>query len=450
MATTKLWAIHSRLDHLVDYAANTEKTYNPLFDDLQTTLHYADDGAKTEQRFFVTGINCNPETAYERMCASHKMSNKTLRVLGYHGYQSFIEGEVRAEAAHEIGVRLARELWGSKFVVVVATHLNTGHYHNHFVLCSTSFVDGSRYHCCKESYRLLRETSDRLCREYGLSVIESPNGKGKPYAERTAERAGKPTYSSLIRDDVDLAISCSRYMKQFYSAMEALGYELKFGKYIAVRAKGAERFRRLKTLGEDYTESSILRRIHANRCLEPPFAEQLRSAGSYRFHGTLHTRSRLSGLRALYYHYLYKMGIIQRSDGTHRRAPTLLREDLIKLDGLIAQNKLLCREGIDTIEQLNAYSDLLSGQMSILESARYQLRLKLKRQITPEERTQTSAEITDITEQLRATRKDLRLCGDIAQRSQTMRAKLKTLNAVYAERTEFTKRRIGRQMSGRS
>ncbi len=157
MAVTKIWAVRSRLDHLISYVSNTGKTENPGYGDLRAVLDYAEDDTKTEQKYFVSGINCQPETAYAAMSASLRMSSKAVRVLAYHGYQSFAGGEVSAEAAHEIGVKLAQELWGEKFQVVVATHLNTGKFHNHFVLCSTSYIDGRRYNDCKESYAKMRK-----------------------------------------------------------------------------------------------------------------------------------------------------------------------------------------------------------------------------------------------------------------------------------------------------
>jgi hypothetical protein len=113
-----MWAVRSRLDHVVDYIADTEKTENPAYGDLHDVLGYAGDDAKTEKKYFVSGINCHPSTAYEVMRKALQMSTKKIRVLAYHGYQSFAEGEATAETAHEIGVRLARELWGDKFQVL--------------------------------------------------------------------------------------------------------------------------------------------------------------------------------------------------------------------------------------------------------------------------------------------------------------------------------------------
>jgi len=262
MAVTKMWAVRSRLDHLVNYVSNVEKVTNPDYGDLSTVLEYADDEAKTEQKYFVSGLNCQPETAYEAMSVSLKLNTKKLRVLAYHGYQSFKEGEVTAAVAHEIGVKLAQELWGDCFQVVVATHLNTGKFHNHFVLCSTSFIDGRRFNACKESYVQMRKVSDRLCHEYELSVIDKPQvGRTKHYDERQAEREGRPTWRGTIKAEIDEAISQSMTESQFVDNLKRRGYEIKLGQDISVRPPGKERFFRLeRNFGEAYSRRGMLDR----------------------------------------------------------------------------------------------------------------------------------------------------------------------------------------------
>ncbi len=445
MAVTSLWAIHSHLGHLVEYAANPEKTLDPYDKALNDALHYAEDDVKTEHRFLVHGINCDSDNAYEMMMEAHKMSSKPIRVSGYHGYQSFMEGEVDAATAHEIGVRLADELWGDRFVVLVATHLNTGKIHNHFVIGSTSFIDGRRFHNDHAERDRMARISDRLCREYGLSVIESPRGISKSYAERKAEMEGKPTYSSLIRSDVDLAIEQSLVMPHFFAAMEALGYEIKRGKHLAVRAKGAERFRRLKTLGEDYTEAAILRRIMANRRQKAPYRENYTSAGTYRFRGTFKKHPRLSGFRALYFHYLYKMKILPQHKEQGKRAKPLLKEDLVKLDAIIEQNKFLHLYKIDTVEQIEDHRQSTEQQLAILDTARAQLRAKLRRKLPQAELEQTRIELTDISKQMRELRKELKLCDAIEERSAEMQKKLNIVQAIEQNERQKQKEQAARK-----
>ncbi len=137
------------------------------------------DDLKTEERVYVSGIRCDPEFAARQFQKTKQHYKKTGGILAFHGYQSFKPGEVDADTAHRIGVELAKELWGDRFKVVVATHLNTDHYHNHFVINSVSIVDGYRYYDNKETYRRMREVSDRLCKEHHLSVIKNPVERAK-------------------------------------------------------------------------------------------------------------------------------------------------------------------------------------------------------------------------------------------------------------------------------
>ena len=264
MATTAIWDVTDRLDRVIDYTTNPDKTENLDFNSsdfrgLQEVLKYTVQDAKTEKQFYVTGINCYPETACKQMSKTKLQFQKTDGILAFHGYQSFAPGEATPETAHAIGVKMAQELWGDRFEVVVSTHLDKNHLHNHFVLNSVSFKDGKRYYDNKTTYSLMRQTSDRLCREYSLSVIENPQrGKSRHYAEWKAEQESKPTWRGLIREDVDKAIDISMTFTQFIANLHKQGYEVKTGvKYMAVRPQGKERFVRLKTLGDDYTEEVI-------------------------------------------------------------------------------------------------------------------------------------------------------------------------------------------------
>ena len=172
MAVTKIWTIKDSLQRVLDYAANPDKTE---YDALAQTLHYAENDAKTklnESAQLVTGIHCRADHAWEDMRAVQERFGKTDGVVALHAYQSFREGEVTPEQCHEIGVALARKVWGKRFQVLVATHMNTDNLHNHFVINSVSYVDGKKYEQRRSQYTEFRAASDKLCREYGLSVVE--------------------------------------------------------------------------------------------------------------------------------------------------------------------------------------------------------------------------------------------------------------------------------------
>ena len=178
MATTKIWKIQKRLDHVIDYATNEEKTRKKSnqyrmdkFDSIRQVMTYATNPDKTEKQFYTTGINCEVKDAVKQMQLVKMIYGKENGILAFHAYQSFDEGEVTPEIAHQIGVKLAIEMWGDRFQVVVSTHLNTEHLHNHFVINSVSFKDGKKYYSNLTNTALLRKTSDEICEEYGLSVF---------------------------------------------------------------------------------------------------------------------------------------------------------------------------------------------------------------------------------------------------------------------------------------
>lgn len=226
MATTSIWAVKGWLGKVVLYIENPEKTENPQFyrqknmtdvqvQNLSDVIDYAARPEKTTAaldsesvpilRQLVSGINCLPTTARDEMLAVKKRFGKEDGVVAYHGYQSFAPGEATPEMAHEIGVKLARKLWGEKYQVLVATHLDKeNHLHNHFVVNTVSFIDGIRYHRTGKDYYEMRTVSDALCREYGLSVVEKPQpGKAKHYGEWRAEQEQRPTWRGLIRSEID-------------------------------------------------------------------------------------------------------------------------------------------------------------------------------------------------------------------------------------------------------
>ena len=185
MATTKIWAVKDSLSRVVNYASNPEKT---VLSDLEQVLLYAENKDKTainsannganagEKTMFVTGINCNKDTAYEEMTMTQKRFDKCTGNIAYHAYQSFKTGEVTPELAHKIGVELAEKMWEGH-QVIVATHFNTGTYHNHFVCCSVNMFTGKKFNCNKGAYYRFRGLSDELCEKYELSVIKNPKGR---------------------------------------------------------------------------------------------------------------------------------------------------------------------------------------------------------------------------------------------------------------------------------
>ncbi|MFC4600295.1 relaxase/mobilization nuclease domain-containing protein [Cohnella hongkongensis] len=427
MATTAIWDVSDRLKRVLNYAVNPEKTDQGRMevDGLQQTLAYTGSNAKTERQLYVRGINCDPITAHEQMQRTKRQFQKTGGIVAFHGYQSFAPGETTPEQAHAIGVKLAQALWGDRFEVVVATHLDKDHLHNHFVLNSVSFMDGKRYYDNKASYARMRQTSDQLCREHALSVIEQPErGEAKQYGEWRADQESKPTWRGVIREDVDAAIAAARTMSQFYAALQAKGYDIKAHvKHLAVRPPGKTRFVRLRSLGVAYSEEVIKQRIlDSTLSKRLPLPRRKRAVLVLGKHPA--KRRKLSGLQALYVRYLYVLGILPRYRSSPRRTFFLLREDLHHLSRIIEQTKLLCRQGISNREQLTDYQQQLAADVHQISSVRKVIYNKLRRCRQPEQIAAYREKIAAYSRQLAQLRKEVRLCAGILARSDTIKDKL--------------------------
>ena len=411
------------LSDVIRYAVNSEKTQQAENEDC-TVVHR-----------FVSGINCSPATARDEMLAVKKRFGKENGTVAYHGYQSFAPGEVTPETAHEIGMKLAARLWGDRYQVIVATHLDKeNHLHNHFVLNTVSFVDGIKYHRTKKDYHDMQTVSDELCREYRLSVIENPQyGKSKQYGEWRAEQEQRPTWRGLIRADIDEAIRQSMTERQFFDNLRKKGYEVKIGKDISVRPPGKERFVRLiRNFGEDYSIEQIRRRILSQTRAEKKPSSQTRQVIRIRLFGSLEKTRKITGFRALYFHYCYLLGIFPKNkpNQNKRRLHFLLREDLRKLDDITAETRLLVRNRIDTAEQLFSYQSEVKGKITALTAERKQL-YKLQRtaavKADPEKAAEIKGRISALSKELAPLRKEVSLCDDIAERSGVIKEKIKAV-----------------------
>lgn len=439
MAVCEIWDVRGRLDHPIDYAENPEKTANPKYTeaDLQAmvdVMEYATNKDKTEQRYFVTGVNCDPTTARDEMMIAKAQWNDESEIVCYHGFQSFKHGEVTPEQAHEVGVKLAKKMWGDSFQVIVATHLNTDCLHNHFVVNSVSFTDGKHYYDNKANLRLLRQRSDELCREYALSVIEHPSGKKKPYALYQAEKNGMPTRDNVARQAVDEAISKSFTLKDFDRIMAEMGYRVRFDpnrKYWTVIGKGWKRPKRLYKLGENYTNERIMERITENSYAVKfsRFTEPQRTVKVFRVKGSLKGAKKIGGLRGLYLHYCYKLGILPKNKKpNYARLHYLLKDDLMKMEAITQETRLLCRNRIDTVEQLLSYKGSLETEKTDLLQKRKELYSK-SRKTSGEEKEAIRSQLSDLSKRLSVIRKEVRLCEGIEARSDILQEKLQVIRA---------------------
>lgn len=454
MATTSIWSVKGWLGKVVVYVENPNKTDNPKFFEkqdmtdrdtqgLSDVIDYAVNNEKTQKaddenseglQRFVSGVNCYPATARDEMIAVKKRFGKDEGIMAYHGYQSFAKGEVTPEAAHEIGVRLAQKLWGEKYQVIVATHLDkNSHLHNHFVVNTVSFVDGIRYYRSAKDYHDMQTASDALCREYGLSVIENPQyGKGKQYGEWRAEQEQRPTWRGIIKADIDTAIRQSMTERQFFDVLKKLGYEIKIGKDISVRPPKKERFVRLqRNFGEDYSLDNIRKQLLAQNRPERPLSEVTHKTKNYRIKGNLKTAKKLTGFRALYIHYCFLLDVFPKGKPqSNRRLHFLLREDLMKLDNITKEARLLGEHHIETTEQLSSYKATLETEIKALSSDRKQLykQSRTKAVVSNEAKlSEVKGNISEISKRLNTLRREVHLCEDIALRSGVMVGKIKAV-----------------------
>ncbi|WIV13762.1 relaxase/mobilization nuclease domain-containing protein [Proteiniborus sp. MB09-C3] len=244
MAVTKIKPIKSTLSKALDYIQNPDKT----------------DG-----KMLVSSFGCSFETADIEFGFTLSQALDKGNNLAHHLIQSFEPGEVDYQTAHEIGRQLADAVTKGQHEYVLTTHIDKGHVHNHIIFCAVNFVDLHKYNSNKRSYYGIRNMSDKLCREHGLSIVVPGRGsKGKSYAEYQAEKTGT-SWKGKLKIAVDTLIPQVSDFEELLRRLEAAGYEIKRGKYISCRAPGQERFTRLKTLGADYTEEALTERIKGRR-----------------------------------------------------------------------------------------------------------------------------------------------------------------------------------------
>lgn len=293
MAVTKIKAIRGTLSKAIAYILNPEKT---------------------DEKLLVSSYGCASETAarefeWTRKIAEQKGMNP-VRIIARHVIQSFEIGEVTPELAHEIGKQFADEILGGKYEYVLTTHIDKDHVHNHLIFNAVDFVDYHAYKSYKRIYYDMREVSDRLCKENGLSVIPPSQNKGMGYKEYTEAKRGT-SWKQKLKQTIDRIVITAKDYDDFLRLMQEAGYEIKTGKYISFRAKGQERFTRSKTIGENYTEERIKERI-AGRT--PRRSQRQTTPKGISLIGDIQERIRLIDSRG--YEYKAKLTILKEAART--------------------------------------------------------------------------------------------------------------------------------------
>lgn len=420
MAYTSIIPVH-RLDNAIHYALDEKKCSRVQNkESLEGELDKALNKDQSEQDLFQSAIGCTCDTAFEDMCQIKKIWHKEGGVQGFHLVQSFAAGEVTPELAYQIGQEFAEQLLGGRFQAVISTHLNTKCIHNHIVWNSVSIVDGKKYRSNAKSYiTQVRRISDELCRKYHLSVIDTQNSEkaARPYVQWLAEQNGKPTWKTPIRQDVDTAVLVAFTWNQFVRELEKKGYSFCLqGKYFTLKPPGRDRPVRFKTLGEHYTPEAIQKRI-----LEPkPFLPAGKKSRRRKLRTSGKLLRKLTGLQALYFSYLYKMGALPRKPF---RSSFAVREDIRRLDKRIAQMQFLSKHRIDNREQLAALEKEAEAQISALLRKR---RMLYQQKSNP-------PDLAVFNERLRLLRNTAKLCREIAKQSAEMEKRMRAVLPVHQQ-----------------
>lgn len=397
MAVTKIWKVKDRLD---------------------STIHYAVNGEKTEEKLYVSGINCMPDTSYQEMINVKKQFFKTDGIQCFHAVQSFVKGEVTPKQAHEIGVQLAEEIWGDKFQVVITTHLNTDNIHNHFVINSISFIDGKRFCNTKKDYAIMRNTSDKLCEEYGLNIL-----KHEKQTDRYNKFATSSLYKELMRDSIDYAVANAKDYNEFIKILQDLDYVITDkNEKLSIRGEPYKRNTRIeRQFRKNYSKENIYKRILET---QPPFGylpkPHLLITKTRENHEELKAQiyPKKGSLAWLFLHYMKLLHPntenVLKSNST-RMTPELLHA-IKEMDEFSNQVRFACKNNINTEQELLDYQKSAYEKINPLKSERENLWRKHKRAKTDEEKATIENQIVEISKKITPLAEEIRLCENILKR----------------------------------
>lgn len=423
MAITKVFAVRSRFEKTVQYAINPDKT---------------------EELQFASCLNCESiENVSRDMERTKRRYNKTGGVQGYHIIQSFQPGELTPEQAHAIGVEFARRLFGERFEVVVGTHLDKHHLHNHIAVNSVSFLDGKKLRCNMKTYfQEIQKVSDDLCREYGLSVIR-PKGRGKSHPEWQAAKSGQPTIREQIRRDIDGLIGRSLNFTTFLDSLRKAGYQIHAGnrKHTSVKPPYGKSFIRLDSLGENYTDAAIEQRILLQHCWskakKPPVPRR------YVCKDNLKKYPKAHGFRALYFHYVYLLRGSVKGRGSKKVSRYLL-EDTIRFEQYLKQHRFLCKHYIDTATDLQNTKRTLTEQLEAALIERKPL-YEERRHADEAKKQVLSQAISTRTAQIKSLRRELRLCAQIEADAERVQTRVHEVTLIQKEERYHESRQRSRR-----
>ena len=319
---------------------------------------------KTQGGRLVGAINCQTDMAFEQMMDTKKQFGKTDKRQGYHIILSFKEDEVEPDRAFEIAQKFVAEYLGDAYEAVFVVHDNTDHVHSHIVFNSVSFVDGKKYRYEKGDWaKYIQPITNKLCQEYGLSIIDVEDGSKEKqhenYKDWSEYREGSFVWADMIKRDLDACILQANDFSGFLELLSEKGYEVKQGKYLAVRPQGMTRFRRCKTLGENYSQEAIVERIAKEDLFFYQSQNEEKQAAIVKCYVKRYRRAKMSGLQKRYYAKLYRIGKLKKKPYSQ---VWKYRDDIRKMHKLQEQYLFLVRHKIESAEELVSVLDNLTDK----------------------------------------------------------------------------------------
>ena len=428
MAVTGFWPIYKNLKATLDYADNPDKTTDRRYldDDLYAALSYAENDNKTDRKMYVGGINCSKQNAYAEMIAVQRRFGVRGKVVGYHGIQSFREGEVTPEEAFEIGKATARQMWGDRYQVLVTVHLNTDNVHCHFVVNPVSFKDGTKFQNKIGDHKELRRVSDEICREHGLSVLENSSFYGGNKKDYWRHNAGKKTHRDYLREDVEYCLTFATTPREFESQLFALGYMLDPVRF-SVKSKHWERSIRLANIGfsKEIVQAQLDRNAESRYHLftleyRPPYKpkkfpleDELRKLEI----SINHSYDAATVLiDTLFYIIITVIQIAAELADVMLLSPDLRAAEK-DLKELIADYRFMQEQDIHTVADLQANINESKSQLSDLERERKTLGNRIRRPKSPEDENQNKERRKAISKQMKPVRERLRRAEKILENS---------------------------------
>lgn len=407
MATTKIWAVKNRLDHVLEYVSNEEKTIDKLG-------NYVSRDSATENQKYMTCMNCSSNDPFTSMVNVKESFHDDSKIIAYHAIQSFKPGEGNADMIHEIGVKTAKKLFGDQYQFVVCTHLDKEHLHNHIVINPISIVEGKRYHNSMKDIYKLREISDEVCKEYGLSIIDEPKGKGQSRNEYYQARS----YIREIKKDMDDAIIRNYDFDSFIKDMKLEGYEFVGVEDMpCILHPNYSKAIPLILLGQKYSLDSIDKRIKKS---EPTFVK-LKITYKQKDANTLYQmykEHKLNGFLKDVVKFQILIGILPNYAATKVKLSKEMRKECRKLDLITNATTFVAKNNIETLEELDLKLNDLNNQLNELQIQRKQYYSKSYKENDLIEKAKLSDSAKQLTPQIKELRNDIKSLEYIKNHSQ--------------------------------